>query len=161
MTRYNTHTRTHTYSQFHLQSNRGVSERSAPPSMQTYQEKKCHLLAHPASQWSPSSSSEWRTPAAQRQELPHRWTCTLHKTHHMALVTGARCHRDSSTNKKLPLNWHSFFKNLIVWTFQERRVVVGLCGGAFKKCSDSEVFWRFLASLLKKCRITVNRVYTF
>lgn len=107
------HTHTHTHSQFHLQSNRGVSERSAPPSMQTYQEKKCHLLAHPASQWSPSSSSEWRTPAAQRQELPHRWTCTLHKTHHMALVTWARCHRDSSTNKKLPLNWHYFLK---IWS---------------------------------------------
>lgn len=48
----------------------------------TYQERKCHLLARPTSQWSPSSSSEWRIPAAQRQEPPHRWTCVTQGTSH-------------------------------------------------------------------------------
>lgn len=61
----------------------------------TYQEKKCHLLARPSSQWSPSSSSGWRTPAAQRQEPPHRWTCVTQDTSHGHTRT-RRHHHDSS-----------------------------------------------------------------
>lgn len=74
--------------QFHLQWNRGGG---CWDRWHTYRERKCHLLARPASQWSPSSSSEWRIPAAQRREPPHRWTCVTQRGHHMVLAGYTKC----------------------------------------------------------------------
>lgn len=84
-------THTHECRQFHFQRNRrrdgGREGGREGWTTNTYRARKCHLLGRPASQWSPSSSSAWRTPAAQRPEPPHRWTCVTQGTSHGAGYT--------------------------------------------------------------------------
>lgn len=63
-----------------------------------------HHRGHPASQWSPSSSSAWRTPTTRRLEPPHRWTC-LHRDHMTQLHKPEKNVTTSKHHDNLFRNW--------------------------------------------------------
>lgn len=96
------HTRARTCTRTHTRGGSSICSEAkggAGSLWHTYRERKCHPLARPASQWSPSSSSGWRIPAAQRQEPPHRWTCVYTKgASHGAVATV--CHDSSPKNSQ-------------------------------------------------------------